>query len=133
GKSSLDEVATTVADFYGRIVKPDQFPDRGLFYRSDQFNLARIGVPALYVKGGTDFIGRPDGWGRDKINTYTAEHYHQPSDELTDDWDFDGLVNDARFGFWAGYLLANDPELPSWNAGDEFEAARKAALAELEP
>ncbi len=131
GKSSLDDVAQTVATHQGRIVTGDQFPDKGYFYRSDQFALARIGVPAMYMKGGTDYIGRPDGWGAEQISAYTAENYHQPSDELNDEWNFDGLVQDARLGFWCGLIIANDDSLPAWNPGDEFEAARKAALAEL--
>jgi hypothetical protein len=120
-----------VATHQGRIVTGDQFPDKGYFYRSDQFALARIGVPAMYMKGGTDYIGRPDGWGAEQISAYTAENYHQPSDELNDEWNFDGLVQDARLGFWCGLIIANDDSLPAWNPGDEFEAARKAALAEL--
>ncbi len=132
GKSSLDAVAHTVAEYQGRVVKADQFPDRGYYYRSDQFSLARIGVPALYIKEGTDFIGRPAGWGEDSINAYTALNYHQPSDELTADWNFDGMVQDARFGFWAGLIIANDDELPAWLPGDEFEAARLEALSALE-
>lgn len=132
GKSSLDEVAYTVADYQGRTVKPDQFPDRGYFYRSDQFALARIGVPALYVRGGTDFVDRPAGWGEQQVNAYTAVNYHQPSDELSDDWNFEGMIQDARFGFWAGLILANADELPAWNPGDEFEAARKQALLRLQ-
>ena len=131
GKSSLDEVARTVAAHQDRVVTGDQYPDKGYFYRSDQFALARIGVPAMYMKGGTDFIGRPANWGAEQVGAYTAKNYHQPSDELTDDWSFDGLVQDAQLGFWCGLIIANDDELPVWNAGDEFEAARKAALAGL--
>ena len=131
GKSSLDEVARRVATHQGRTLKPDQFPDRGTYYRSDQFSFARVGVPGLYVKGGTDFIGRPAGWGAAQINTYTAKNYHQPSDELTDDWNFEGMVLDARFGFWAGQILANADEMPAWVPGDEFEPARRQALRAL--
>ncbi|MEM7283418.1 MAG: M28 family peptidase [Pseudomonadota bacterium] len=132
GKSSLDQVTDTIAKFEGRVVKGDQFPDRGYFYRSDQFSLARIGVPALYLSGGTEFIGKPEGWGEAQINAYTAKNYHQPSDELTDDWNFDGMEKDARFGFWAGLIVANSDDMPTWNKGDEFEAARLSALAEAE-
>ena len=85
----------------------------------------------MYMKGGTDYIGRPANWGAEQVGAYTAKNYHQPSDELTDDWNFDGLVQDAQLGFWCGLIIANDDDLPSWNPGDEFEAARKAALAAL--
>jgi Zn-dependent M28 family amino/carboxypeptidase len=128
GKSSLDGIAAEVAAFQQRVLKGDQFPDRGSYYRSDQFNFAKIGVPAFYFSGGTDFVGRPPDWGVEQINTYTERNYHQPSDELTDDWSFDGMVQDALFGFYAGLIVADDAELPAWNAGNEFEAARRAAL-----
>jgi Zn-dependent M28 family amino/carboxypeptidase len=128
GKSSLDAVALEVAAHEGRTVKADQFPDRGYYYRSDQFNFAKIGVPAFYFDGGTDFVGRPPGWGVEQLERYEADNYHQPSDELTPDWNFDGMVQDARFGFYAGLIIANGATLPKWNAGNEFEAARLAAL-----
>jgi Zn-dependent M28 family amino/carboxypeptidase len=129
GKSSLDGVAAEVAAYQRRVLKGDQFPDRGSYYRSDQFNFAKIGVPAFYFSSGTDFVARPAGWGAQQIDAYTERDYHQPSDELTDDWSFDGMVQDAQFGFLAGLIVANEPALPLWNAGNEFEAARRAALA----
>ena len=85
-------------------------------------------LPAFYFSGGTDFIGRPPGWGVEQVNAYTERNYHQPSDELTADWSFDGMVQDAQFGFYAGLIVANDSPLPAWNSGNEFEAARRAAL-----
>ena len=131
GKSTLDDVADIVASHQGRVVRPDQYPDRGYYYRSDQFSLAQIGVPGIFLRGGSDFIGRPAGWGEERLVAYESENYHQPSDELTDDWDFSGLVEDARFGFLAGLLIANSEELPAWRPGDEFEAARLEALDAL--
>ena len=128
GKSSLDAVAEQVAAFQNRVVKPDEFPDRGYYYRSDQFSFAKIGVPAFYLDGGTEIIGRPPGWGVERMNEYTDLHYHQPSDEVDATWNFEGIVEDARFGFWAGLIVANADELPAWNPGDEFEAARLQAL-----
>ena len=127
GKSSLDAVAARVAATQGRTIVSDQFPDRGTFYRSDQFNFAKVGVPALYLKPGVDFIGRPDGWGKEQIVAWEAERYHQPSDELVEDWNFDGMVDDARFGFLAALEIAEADVLPTWTPGDEFEAARLAA------
>jgi hypothetical protein len=128
GKSSLDDWVRALAAAQGRTVVPDQFPDRGSFYRSDQLNLARIGVPAAYVKYGTDVIGKPAGWGREKQEAFEATDYHQPSDELGD-WNFEGAVEDAQLLFWLGVKVANSTPLPSWRPGDEFEAARKKALA----
>jgi Zn-dependent M28 family amino/carboxypeptidase len=128
GKSNLDATIAALATKQGRIIKPDQFPDRGFFYRSDQFNLAKIGVPAAYFDEGTEIVGKPEGWGKQKIEDFESKDYHQPSDELRDDWDFSGAVEDARLGFWLGCVVANQPQLPAWNAGDEFEAARKKAL-----
>ena len=129
GKSSLDDVVRTAAALQDRVVRPDQFPDRGFFYRSDQFNFARIGVPAIYLDTGTDFRDRPAGWGKEQIEAWEAEHYHQVSDELDDVWDFSGMVEDARLGLHCGLAIAEADDMPHCNVGDEFEAARLEALA----
>ncbi len=131
GKSSLDGVVKALAAQQDRTLEGDQFPDRGSFYRSDQFNFAKIGVPAIYLDSGTKFRGRPAEWGKQKAEEYEAKDYHQPSDELRPDWTFEGMIEDARIGFFAGVVIANDDKMPTWNPGDEFEAARKAALAEV--
>lgn len=132
GKSSLDDYVRALAQMQGRSLVSDQFPDRGFFYRSDQFNLAKIGVPAAYFDNGTDVIGKPAGWGKQQQERYEAKDYHQPSDELRDDWDLSGAVEDAQLMFYLGLKVANAPRLPAWKPGDEFEAARKKALAEAE-
>ncbi|HEX5789249.1 MAG TPA: M28 family peptidase [Woeseiaceae bacterium] len=132
GKSSIDQIVEMVAREQGRVVKPDQFADRGYFYRSDQFSFAKIGVPAMYLDTGTDFVDRPADWGRQQVDRYTDVHYHQPSDEFDDSWNFDGMLEDARLGYWTGLAIANADELPTWTPGDEFEAARKRALEVVE-
>jgi len=131
GKSSLDDIAVAVAKYQGRVVMPDQFPDRGYYYRSDQFSFAQIGVPALFFSGGTDVIGRPAGWGKEQHDEWELKKYHQPSDKLDDTWNFDGMIENAQLDFLAGWLIAQADTLPSWKPGDEFEAARKRALAAL--
>jgi Zn-dependent M28 family amino/carboxypeptidase len=131
GKSSLDAWVKALAAAQGRVVVPDQFPDRGYFYRSDQFALAKIGVPAAYFDEGTEIIGKPPGYGKQQKEAWEAKDYHQPSDELDDDWDFTGAVEDTQLFFYLGAKVANDPRLPAWNPGDEFEAARTAALAQV--
>jgi Zn-dependent M28 family amino/carboxypeptidase len=129
GKSTADEITQLIAAEQGRVVKPDQFPSRGSFYRSDQFSFAKIGVPALYLDPGMEFVDRPPGWGREQVNHYTDVNYHQPSDEYDPSWNLDGMIEDAKLGFWVGLAIANADEMPSWNEGDEFEATRLEALA----
>jgi Zn-dependent M28 family amino/carboxypeptidase len=128
GKTTLDPLVEEYAARQGRIVKGDQFPDRGTYYRSDQFSFARIGVPGLYLHTGTEFIDREPGWGREQIEGYENRNYHQPSDHIQPEWNFDGMIDDARLGFAVGVRVANADEMPGWTPGDEFEAARKAAL-----
>lgn len=132
GKSTADNLVKMIADKQGRVLKPDQFPSRGYFYRSDQFSFAKTGVPAVYLKPGMDFVDRPEGWGKAQINHFTEVNYHQPSDEYEDSWNFDGAVIDAQLGFWTGLAVANADEMPTWNPGDEFEAARLEALSAVE-
>jgi Peptidase family M28/PA domain len=131
GKSSLDDLVIGLAKTQGRVVKPDQFPDRGFFYRSDQFNLAKVGVPAAYFDNGVDLIGKPPGTGVKMAEEWEAKDYHQPSDELKESWDLGGAIEDAKLQFWLGVKVANADRMPQWKPGDEFEAARKKALAEV--
>jgi hypothetical protein len=132
GKSTIDQLVNLIANEQGREVKPDQFPSKGSFYRSDQFSFAKTGVPAVYLDPGMDFVDRPEGWGKQQVDHYTEVNYHQPSDEYDDSWSFDGAVADATLGFWTGLAVANADEMPRWNEGDEFEAARLKALSEVE-
>jgi Zn-dependent M28 family amino/carboxypeptidase len=130
GKSSLDAIIVELAKQQGRIVKPDALSDRGFFYRSDQFNFAKVGVPSAYFSSGQDFIGRPENWGRDQREKWESTHYHQPSDEFRDSWDLSGALEDVRLFHDLGLTVANDAVLPTWTRGDEFEAARKRARSE---
>jgi len=130
GKSSVDDWVQALAARQGRRVVPDASPDKGFFYRSDQFALAKAGVPAAYFEAGSDVIGKPAGFGEQKKKEYDDRDYHQPSDELRPDWDFSGAAEDARFFFYLGLTGANETAMPAWRPGDEFEAARKASLAE---
>jgi len=130
GKSSLDAIVEALAARQGRKLVGDQFPDRGFFYRSDQFSFAKVGVPAIHPEPGIDFVGRPPGWGKEQAQEYELHRYHQPSDQFDPKWTYDGMIEDAQLGFYTGLVVANDPKLPTWNPGDEFEAVRKKALAE---
>lgn len=131
GKTDLDVTLRTLARAQGRVLRGDQLPDRGYFYRSDQFSFARVGVPSAYFESGLDYRGRPAGWGREKREAWEETRYHQPSDELTPDWDLSGSVEDARLQFALGYSVAQATPLPAWTKGDEFEAPRLRSLEAL--
>ena len=124
-RTSLRGLVEALAMDFGVALTPDAHPEQGYYYRSDHFSLAKQGVPAFSVKTGVTFLGRPDGWGEERVAAYRSQHYHQPSDEYRGDWDFSGIADLGRFGFELGRLVADQPELPSWNPGDEFLAARE--------
>lgn len=126
GNSQLDDYLKAAAEKEGRYVRPDPKPEAGGFYRSDHFSFAKIGIPALYPKVGIDHKEKGEEYGKAQVEKYTAERYHKPSDELTDDWDFSGAVKDVRLIFRVGYELANTEEWPNWNKGTEFRARRDA-------
>ena len=108
-------------------IKPDPRPEAGTYYRSDHFSFARVGIPSFSVEGGEDLLGKPPGAGAKLFAEFNDRHYHQPSDEYHDDWDFSGMEQYARFGFVLGVDVANAPKLPTWRAGDEFLAPRTAS------
>jgi Zn-dependent M28 family amino/carboxypeptidase len=108
-------------------IAPDPNPEAGLYYRSDHFSLARAGIPAFSVEQGEDLLGRPPGAGAKLRQQYRAERYHQPSDQYSEDWDFAGIEQYARFGMLIGLNVANAPRLPTWRAGDEFLPARQSS------
>jgi Zn-dependent M28 family amino/carboxypeptidase len=128
GNSTLDEVVEAVAREQGRVVKPDQEPEKGFFYRSDHFNFAKQGVPAFDPDEGVDYIGKPEGWGLQMRQKYTQEDYHKPSDVIKPYWDLSGAVQDCQLFFLVGYHVANDPKIPEWKPKAEFKAKRDASL-----
>lgn len=129
GRSSLDDVVTAVARAQGRQVTGDDRPDKGGFYRSDQFNFAKIGVPAIYLKAGVRHPGHDAAWGRALHEKYNDERYHQPSDQIDATWNLDGAVEDVQLMTVALMRIADAPKPPEWRHGDEFEAARLKALS----
>jgi Zn-dependent M28 family amino/carboxypeptidase len=123
GKNSLTALAEEVARSRGRRLVADSNPDLGLFYRSDHFSFARIGVPAAYFKAGNDFVDRREDRRRLK-QTYTALNYHQPSDEMGPWWNLQGAVDDARLLLECILRTANRDAAPTWTEGDEFAKLR---------
>ncbi|HEX4748431.1 MAG TPA: M28 family peptidase [Bryobacteraceae bacterium] len=106
-------------------IAPDPVPEQGHYYRSDHFSLARIGVPSFSISPGTNYVGKPAGFGQAAWEDFNANRYHQPSDEYHQEWDVSGMVQLAQFGLNLGLDIANTPKLPSWKSGDEFLPARQ--------
>ncbi len=128
GNSELDVVLEYAAAQDGKYLIPDAEPEKGFYYRSDHFAFAKQGVPALYVDGGLDVVGKGKDYGHQKKDEYTSIDYHAVSDEIKDDWDFSGMVEDARILFRVGYSIGQHNEWPQWSEGTEFKATREAML-----
>ena len=128
GASELDDYIRAAAAEQGRTIRPDPEPEKGYYYRSDHFNLAKQGVPALYVEGGVDYRDKPADFGMKARERYVAEDYHQPSDEVKPNWDLSGGVEDIRLLLAVGWRVANAAKFPEWRVGNEFRAIRKKQL-----
>ena len=109
-------------------MRPDPEPEKGFYFRSDHFNFAKQGVPALDPDSGIDYIGRPEGWGLKMLDEYTANDYHKPSDQVRPDWDLSGAVQDLQLLFSVGFRVADADRFPGWSPDGEFRAEREAML-----
>jgi Zn-dependent M28 family amino/carboxypeptidase len=128
GNSTLDTVLRSAAATQGRTIRPDVEPEKGFFYRSDHFEFAKEGVPALYVGSGDEFIDKPEGYGKQKRDEYTARDYHKVSDEVKPNWDLSGGVEDAQLLFIVGHKVAQTKKYPTWKPGTEFKQKREESL-----
>jgi Zn-dependent M28 family amino/carboxypeptidase len=128
GMSDLDDYAKQAASEQGRTLRADPEPEKGFYYRSDHFNFAKQGVPALNPEEGTEFIGKPEDYSKQVRENWTANIYHKPADEVKADWDLSGLVEDAQLLMTVGYRVANADKYPEWKAGTEFKAVRDEQL-----
>jgi Zn-dependent M28 family amino/carboxypeptidase len=127
-RSGLGEFARQRAAQMGLSIVPDQAPEKGYFFRSDHFPFAKAGVPALYVVHGRSYRGRPEGWGKAVQEDFTAHRYHAPSDEFSDDFVFDGAVQQGLLIARIAWDIAQTPTWPNWNGGQEFKASRDAMM-----
>jgi Zn-dependent M28 family amino/carboxypeptidase len=133
GQSTLDDLLVEVAGAHGRSVGPDAEPEKGYYYRSDHFEFAKEGVPALDPKGGRQYIGKPDDYAQKKINEYTRNDYHKVSDEVKPDWDLSGAAEDARLMLELGQRIDSRDGFPEWKPDSEFRARREAMLKGARP
>lgn len=128
GNSTLDDVLAEAAATQNRRLEADPEPEKGFYYRSDHFEFAKQGVPALYIDAGTHFIDRPEGYGQQKRDEYTTNDYHKPSDVVKPDWDLAGAIEDAQILFQVGYRVAQRAAFPEWAPQAEFRATREEML-----
>jgi Zn-dependent M28 family amino/carboxypeptidase len=129
GASDLDDYLAQAAQEQNRTLRPDPMPEKGFYYRSDHFNFAKQGVPALYIEGGIEPAGdRPADYLKKKLDEFEATDYHAPSDVVKPDWDLTGTAQDAHLVFAVGYRVANADKYPEWRPGSEFKAKRDAML-----
>jgi len=126
--STLIDLLREVASMQGRTVKPDPEPEKGFYYRSDHFEFAKEGVPALYTDSGTDYIGKSPEYSQQKRDEYTKNDYHKVSDQIKTDWDLVGAIEDAQLLTIIGYRIAQGDKHPEWKPGSEFKAKRDATL-----
>ena len=124
GNSTLDDLLREAAQQQSRTVKPDPEPEKGFFYRSDHFEFAKEGVPALYADTGTEYIGKSETYSKEKRDAYTTNDYHKVTDEVKSDWDLAGAIEDAQLLILVGYRVAQGDTYPEWKPGTEFKAKR---------
>jgi Zn-dependent M28 family amino/carboxypeptidase len=128
GASDLDDYVRDAAAEQGRVVHGDAEPQKGFYYRSDHFNFAKQGVPALSPEGGVDYIGQPADFGQKVRDEWTANRYHKPADVVLPTWDMSGAREDLKVYFAVGYRVAEADRFPEWKPGNEFKAKRDAML-----
>jgi len=128
GASELDDYAKAAASEQGRTIHGDAEPEKGFYYRSDHFNFAKQGVPALDPDEGIEFVGKPADYGQKVRDDYTNNRYHTPKDVITPEWDLNGAAEDLKLFFAIGYRVAQADKFPEWRPGNEFKAIREKQL-----
>ncbi|HCH44263.1 MAG TPA: peptidase M28, partial [Algoriphagus sp.] len=129
GQSEMEELLDVELEKLGRYSAPEPNPVAGYYFRSDHFNFAKVGVPALYFHTGIDHVEKGKEYGKELQDQYTAEYYHKPSDEYDSSrWNLDGAVDDVQLLYNIGQNLANSNQWPSWKPGSEFKSIREGYM-----
>jgi Zn-dependent M28 family amino/carboxypeptidase len=125
GNSDLEDYLRKAAKQQDRVTSPEPTPEKGFYYRSDHFNFAKKGVPALYTKLGTDDRQHGRAFGQEQQEKYIAERYHQPSDQYSPDLDLSGSFQDLELMYRVGERVAAEKSWPEWYKNSEFRAVRE--------
>ena len=124
GQSELEDYLKDAVEKQGGYISYETHPESGSFYRSDHFNFAKVGIPALTTSAGIDVVGKDKVEGQRREDDYNAKHYHQPSDNYQSDWTMEGAVNDLKLLFSVGKRVAFGDKWPQWKSTSEFKAIR---------
>ena len=129
-QSSLGKVFTAAAAAEGlKVTTNKEALITGSYFRSDHFSLARVGVPGTSIENGSFYVGRPAGWGREQKEKYTAERYHQPSDQMQAWFTYGGVVQQLRVTVRTAVTVANAPAQPVWSPTSEFRETGERRVA----
>jgi len=126
GMSDLDAYLQAAAAAQERVLEGDRESEKGFYYRSDHFELAKEGVPMLYPRRGYNDREKGVAYGMEKSLEYNRDHYHRVSDEYDLSWNVDGAMEDMEVFFRTGLDVANSDDWPNWKEGTEFRAKRDA-------
>ncbi len=129
GQNELEDYVEDIASKIGKHTVGDPKPGSGSYYRSDHFNFAKVGVPALDLNAGVESIAHGAAWGKAQAKDYNDNHYHQPSDNLSLISDYSGMVQTADILYQIGWKLSNETTFPGWKKGSEFKAIRDKSIA----
>ncbi len=130
GNSELDDILKEVAATQAHTITPDLWPAEGFYFRMDHFEFANVGVPSISPWMGINVIGKPPGFGKKKVDEYFKYNYHQPSDEVSADWDYVGAIQHTQICFLVGLKVAEADQWPEWKSGSMFKARRDAMLTQ---
>ena len=127
GQSELDDLAEGIAVKQGRYIMPDPDPGKGYFFRSDHFQFAKVGIPAIFASGTYESMDKGVDYIKDRIHDYETNKYHRPADEYdAEEWDMGGMLQDAELFYLLGEKLANSDTWPKWKSGSEFKSIRES-------
>jgi Zn-dependent M28 family amino/carboxypeptidase len=128
GQSELEDLLAGVLKKQGRVISPETTPENGFYFRSDHFNFARAGVPAMLASSGLDLIDGGKAAGQKGAEDYTAHHYHTTNDVFDPNWDLRGILEDTQALYELGEHLGHAGVWPAWYADSPFRAKREAMM-----
>lgn len=125
GYSNADQFLEEAAKELKREVRALEDLSSGVYYRSDHFNFAKVGVPTIDTETGIDSIEHGEEWGRRQHKENTRLRYHKPQDKYHPDWDLSGTMADLKLMYATGLKIANADRIPEWYDGVSYKKARE--------